>query len=352
MWYVSKDEGETFTKVNVDKYPSAATTDLTFEVKATMDGYMYMCWIYNDAGGINSYAATLTVKQAAGAPTITTQPSNKSAAVGAQATFKVVATGSSLKYQWQVSKDGGTTWKNISTTTYPSAATATLKFTVKATMNAYKYRCVVSNSKGSVNSSSARLTVLTKPTIVTQPANKTVSVGETAKFTVTASGSSMKYQWYVSKDGGETFTVINADKYPSAVTKTLSFTAKQTMDGYLYMCWVYNDAGGVNSYAATLTVKNDGIPTITTQPSNKTVAAGSQATFKVVASGSGLTYQWQVSKDNGKTWTNVNTTKYPSAATATLKFEAKATMNGYKYRCVVTNSKGSVTSSSAKLTVN
>ena len=92
-------------------------------------------------------------------------------------------------------------------------------------------------------------------------------------------------------------------------------------------------------------------PTITTQPKAATISEGNYPAFTVVASGSGLTYQWQVSKDSGSTWSNINTTTFPSAKTPTLTFLAKVSMNGYKYRCVVSNSSGSVNSTSVKLTV-
>ena len=91
-------------------------------------------------------------------------------------------------------------------------------------------------------------------------------------------------------------------------------------------------------------------PTITTQPKAATVAAGKNAKFTVTASGPGLTYQWQVSKDSGKTWKNVSTA-YPSALTRALSFKTAAKMNGYQYRCVVTNKAGKATSKAVKLTV-
>ena len=87
-------------------------------------------------------------------------------------------------------------------------------------------------------------------------------------------------------------------------------------------------------------------PTITTQPSNKTVAAGSTATFKVVATGA-TGYQWQWSKD-GTSWNNCSSGGYN---TATFSFTMASTFNGRKYRCIVSNAAGSTTSSVATVTV-
>ncbi len=89
-------------------------------------------------------------------------------------------------------------------------------------------------------------------------------------------------------------------------------------------------------------------PTITTQPTSQTVTKGGTATFTVVTSGTEpLSYQWQQSTDSGQSWTNID-----GATDATYTTEATTTsMNGYQYRCVVSNSAGSVTSNAATLTV-
>ena len=90
-------------------------------------------------------------------------------------------------------------------------------------------------------------------------------------------------------------------------------------------------------------------PTITTQPTSQTVTEGETATFTVVASGTEpLSYQWQQSTDKGSSWTNID------SATNTTYTTGKTTMdmNDYQYRCVVTGSAGSVTSSAATLTIN
>lgn len=60
-----------------------------------------------------------------------------------------------------------------------------------------------------------------------------------------------------------------------------------------------------------------------------------------------MTYQWQQSTDSGSTWTDI-----PDATSNTYTIpNAALDWNGRQYRCVVTNSVGSVTSSAATLTV-
>ena len=87
-------------------------------------------------------------------------------------------------------------------------------------------------------------------------------------------------------------------------------------------------------------------PSITTHPANATVIEGNTATFTVAATGTPApTYQWQINK--GTTWENINDAQSASYTTS----ETVKANDGYKYRCVVTNRKGSVTSNEATLTV-
>ena len=106
--------------------------------------------------------------------------------------------------------------------------------------------------------------------------------------------------------------------------------------------------GGTLNGADKITGTVKYAPTITTQPASQTVTEGNTATFTVAATGEKLSYQWQQSTDNGQSWTDIsgaNAATYTTAATTT-------SMSGYQYRCVVSNSAGSVTSNAATLTVN
>ena len=97
---------------------------------------------------------------------------------------------------------------------------------------------------------------------------------------------------------------------------------------------------------------------ITSQPSNQTITSGGSTTFSAtVTPGSGTTtYQWQVSTNNGASWTNVtNSSTYSGAATTTLSV-ANATlgMNGYQYQLLISQSNyicGNITTTPATLTI-
>ncbi len=86
---------------------------------------------------------------------------------------------------------------------------------------------------------------------------------------------------------------------------------------------------------------------ITTQPTDKTVTAGTTVKFKVVATGA-ETYQWQYRKSSSGTWYNSTGT---GNKTATLTLTATEARNGFQFRCKITNSAGTVYTVIVTLTV-
>ena len=94
----------------------------------------------------DKYFNLLSVRDSGG-DIITKQPVSTVVKIGEKATFTVAASGTGLKYQWQWSADGGKTWKNTSTTA------ASYSLTAVAAYNGYMYRCVVTDSNGSFETS-------------------------------------------------------------------------------------------------------------------------------------------------------------------------------------------------------
>jgi len=127
------------------------------------------------------------------APTITTQPSNQTVTAGQTATFVLVATGTpALSYQWY---KNGASIGSATATSYTTPVTTSLD-------NGTSFYCQVTNTAGTVSSSTATLTVDFAPAITTQPSNQTVAVGQTATFSLVGTGNpAPSYQWY--KNGGE-----------------------------------------------------------------------------------------------------------------------------------------------------
>jgi len=138
-----------------------------------------------------------------------------------------------------------------------------------------------------VTSSSATLTLNTLPLITTQPVSQTVCLGTSATFSVTATGTSLTYQW---RKGS-----INIS---GATNSTYTIDSVKVSDGNTgsYSCVVICSCGSVTSTAVGLVVNLP--PVITVQPVNLNLCPGTMAVFSVTATGTGLTYQWRKNGTN------------------------------------------------------
>ncbi|WP_309621707.1 autotransporter domain-containing protein [Novosphingobium sp.] len=176
------------------------------------------------------------------APAVTTNPSNQTVNAGGTATFTVAASGTPTPtVQWQV--DSGSGFANIA-----GATSTTLSFTAAGSQSGNAYRAVFTNTAGSANTTAATLTVNTAPSVTTNPASQTVTIGATATFTASASGSpTPTVQWQV--DSGSGFTNI-----AGATSTTLSFTVTPAQSNYAYRAVFTNTAGSATTAAAILTV--------------------------------------------------------------------------------------------------
>jgi len=183
------------------------------------------------------------------APSVTTQPADQTATEGQPATFAVAATGTApLSYQWRRSTDGGATWDDVVGAT---SGTCTILACAPAD-DGVQYMCVVSNAAAAVDSDVATLTVaLIPPVITSDPTDQTVTEGETAQFTVTASGSVISYQWQVFEVGGMAWADVTGG---TSATHTTAATVMAD-DGAQFRCVVTNTGGSATSAAATLTVE-------------------------------------------------------------------------------------------------
>lgn len=251
-------------------------------------------------------------------------------AVGQKVSIEVTAEGSQpFTYQWY---KNGTAIANATSSTYVINSVAT---TDGAT-----YTATVTNSIDTTTSDTAVLTViaaLTPPTISTHPVSQTVTAGNAATFSVTATGSgTLKYQW---TKGGVNITGATSSSY--------TITSPTTADAGTYAVVVTNTEGTasstpVTSNSATLTVNAAASPTtITSQPTALTVTSGQPATFSVTATGTSLTYQWR------KGSTNIS-----GATSASYTIATTTSSDAGSYSVVVTGAGGAVTSNSVALTVN
>src|SRR5438876_9278948 len=214
-------------------------------------------------------------------PSIATQPTNQTVTIGQTATFMVVAAGTApLSYQWQ---ENGTAISGATSASYTTAATS-------SSDNGAKFDVVVSNSAGSVTSNAVTLMVnaaAAAPSITTQPASQTVTVGQTATFTVVATGTApLSYQW--QKNGT---AIIGAT---SATYTTPATTSAD--NGAQFVVVVSNVARNVTSNAATLTVNAAG-----TMPQfgHVFIAEGENATFSGSYNRSSMPYLTSLANQYG-----------------------------------------------------
>ena len=124
-------------------------------------------------------------------------------------------------------------------------------------------------------------------------------------------------------------TVSTTGAYTASIGGTFGVQARGIFFGTYPMEW-----GSVTSVTAAA------LAPITTQPQSHTVVAGTPVTFSVVATGSGLTYQWY---RNDVTISSATSTSYSIASPTTAASGS--------YTVKITNPAGTVTSNPATLTV-
>ncbi|MGI9086412.1 MAG: RHS repeat domain-containing protein [Chthoniobacterales bacterium] len=177
------------------------------------------------------------------------------------------------------------------------------------------------------------------PTITAQPVAASVTAGQTATFSVGATGAPpLSYQWL--KNGSNLGGATGAS-YTTPATTTYD-------NGAAFAVVVSNPGGSITSRNATLTVNAAPTPppppTISWQPIDCTHTEGETAFFNVVAQGAEpFTYQWKrgVNDIPGAT-----SSTYSSAP---VQFPAD---DGATFSVVVSNPGGTTTSRSATLHVN
>lgn len=251
---------------------------------------------------------------------IVSQPSttvqNRCVGVAASA-LTITAVGTGLSYQWYsnttASNSGGTTVGTNSNMYTPSTATAGTLY----------YYCVVTGTCGSPATSNVSGAV----NVTAIPATPTGTISVSASpscgaATFTYSPSSANLYWQTASNGTSTANPTTATSTTLAIAGTYTRYVRE-LNG---TCW---------SPEISLSVSVVAPVSIGTQPPNRVITDGNNTTFNVAATGSSLTYQWQV--DTGSGFNNIPTgAPYSNETTNTLNItNATISMNGYLYRCVV-----------------
>ncbi len=212
-------------------------------VARASDGTLW-AWGWNahgqvgDQAGFTNHKAPVLVAFTNSAPVLTVQPSNAVVTVTSNATFTAAAIGAApLAFQWR-----------FNATNIAGATNLSLTLTNAQAANAGTYDVVVGNSSGTASSDRVTLTVLpytnNPPGITQQPTNMTVTVSNTATFTVGVTGAPpLVLRWRFG-------TTILADE----TNASLVITNVQAAQDGVYSAIVTNHFGSVTSVFATLTV--------------------------------------------------------------------------------------------------
>jgi hypothetical protein len=251
-------------------------------------------------------------------PAILSQPRSRVACWQETVTFEVAATNAG-EYQWQFKgiNIDDETYANIDVKAVPPA-------------DAGSYRVIVRNPLGSVTSQPVQLTIVPPAVITTQPVPAvTKCSGESATFTVMASGTNLQYQW--QRDGVD---------LPGAQTTSYTIPAVSRLDSGVYRVVVADACRQIVSTGSTLTVLH--APVILEQPQSQTRAVGDDVILEAPASGSlPLAHQW---RGNG---TNVI-----GATNSILTLTNAQTHHTGSYFVIISNGCGIATSAPAVLTIS
>lgn len=331
------------------------------DAKDFENGTMVRCVITDTAGNkVTSNPARIT-EGTTGVLSFYKQPESILAAAGQTVSFSVTVTGGTTpyKYAWQYMTDNDSAWQS----SIPGAVSGQVFVTAvseEMIRTNYRVRCVVTDAKGdTIYSDAAYINKNTAPNpagsikITSQPQSVVVYAGQTASFSITATGTgALRYVWQTASAATPSLWTNQQDGY----TSTFSFVASSDVlsQGILVRCMVYDNSG---NYVVSETAKASSSNTnpsslrFISQPLSQMASVGTTVTFTAeAAGGSGtITYQWQAAYVSGMTqiaaWSNVY-----GANSSTLSVTANSISGGFgsmAYRCIATDGSGATAYSDA-----
>lgn len=194
---------------------------------------------------------------------------------------------------------------------------------------------------------SITITVNAADTVATPTANiksGTYTVNQTVTLSSVTEGADIYYTTGAALEySGKRYTegiLVKADPGQIETTILKAIAVKSGMQDSAIATFTYTIdlTGGTSEEQA---------PTITSQPQDAAVKTGEQAVFTVGAMGTNLTYQWQVDRNDGNGFVNID----GEISESYIIGVTDMTYNSFRYQCVVSNSAGSDTSNVATLTV-
>jgi hypothetical protein len=277
---------------------------------------------------------------------ITANPTDQAVCTGTSATFTANGTGNGVVFQWQSSLSATGPWASVVGGTGANTNTYTTPLTTPTTpITFYRLNVTTTACAGNANSTAARLVVNTVAAITSQPLPQTVCSPSPASFTNAAVGTGLSYQWQVSTAAVPAFTNITG---ATNATYTIAATAAAD-NGNKYRVNIFSTCSPTTPTTSSEVLLTVNTPvTISQNPLVQNGCSGINAQYAVTAAGTGLSYQWQLSTNNGTTFTPIL-----GATTSTYAIpNAAIELNGNLYSVVVTGTCNSLTSTAAKLNLS
>jgi hypothetical protein len=290
LGYQWKKNGTAVSGATSSSYTTPATT-------SSDNGAQFTVTVSNSAGSVTSNGATLTVSTVS-APKVSLSATSLtfgSQAVGTSSAVRFTTltnTGNAtLTFSAVVSGDFafggvGTCGSSVAA---GASCTISVKFTPTTTGTRTGGVTLTDNAGNSPQTisltgiGSTTSAVAVAPSITTQPASRTVTAGQTAAFTVAATGTApLTYQW---KRNGTAISGATSSSYTTPATTSSDNGAQFTVA-------VSNSAGNVTSNAATLTVGGTTPPLTISTTSLPAGMDGQGYSAQLNATGGAAPYAW------------------------------------------------------------
>jgi len=269
--------------------------------------------------GCSPVVSNIGIFQISSPPAFTQPPTDTAVCSGTPAALRCTATGSILTYQW---KKNGT---NIAGATNP-----VLNFPAVTASDTGTYTVTVTGKcSPSQTSNPVHLQFTTAPTVTVQPRDTLECIGQTAIFSVEATGSGLTYQW--RKNGKNIENAFGNNYVINGVT---------AQDAANYDAVITNSCNLTSASKAAILKIRDAVA-ITSQPRDTAVQTNLTATFSVTGTGDGVRYQWMK-----------NNVIRPADTLGTITIKNVKLADSGSYKCIVKNVCGQVESTPARLTVS
>lgn len=230
--------------------PTGSGTIISFDVKGATPGvyditfdipFSQAVLLKNDSANALKSATktTITIKSPAVAPSISQHPTTQTVNAGSNVTLSVVGTGNPTPtYQW-FKAGQALSGKTSSTLAFPNIATT----------DAGSYTVSLTNSVSTITSNAATLTVVSPPSITTQPvSNPVVGEGKTLNLSVVAAGTPpLTYQWY-----------LGTTALTGKTASTLSIPETTPLNAGSYTVKVSNSTSSITSTPTIVSIKLGG----------------------------------------------------------------------------------------------